>query len=55
MLKKLAVVNDAAERGVKDCTEYANVTRDGILRGHIITVVSSHRAAVPSMMKHELL
>ena len=47
-----AVVNDAAERGAKDCTDYADVTRDGTLR--IITVASSHRAAALSVLKHEL-
>ena len=54
VIRQLAVVNDAAERGVKDCTEYADVTRDGALRGRIIAVASSHRAAAPSLLKHEL-
>ena len=54
VVRQLAVVNDAAERGVKDCTEYANVTRDGNLRGRIIAVASSHRAVAPNMLKHEL-
>ena len=51
---ELAVVNDAAERGVNDCTDYANVARDGKLRGRIIAVASSHRVAAPAMLKHEL-
>ena len=54
VVAQLAVVNDAAERGVKDCTDYADVTRDGTLRGRIIAVASVHRAAAPSMLKREM-
>ena len=57
-MRELAVANGAAERGVQAGTEYANVTRDGNLRGRIIAVASSHRAAAPNMLqlmlKHEL-
>ena len=54
VVTQLAVVNDAAERGVKDCIEYADAAQDGTLRGRIIAVASSHRAAAPSLLKHEL-
>ena len=54
VVMQLAVVNDAAERGIKDCTDYADAARDGSLHGRIITVVSAHRVGVPSMLKHEL-
>ena len=40
VVTQLAVVNDAAERGVKDCTDYADVVRDGAQRGRIIAVAS---------------
>ena len=57
-MRELAVANGAAERDVQAGTEYANVTRDGNLRGRIIAVASSHRAAAPNMLqlmlKHEL-
>ena len=48
------MLNDAAELGVKDCTDYADVVRDGAQRGRIIAVASSHRAAAPSLLKREL-
>ena len=47
VVTQLAVVYDAAKRGVKDCPEYADAAQDGTLRGRIIVVASSHRAAVP--------
>ena len=54
VVAQLAVVSDAAERGVKDCTNYADVVRDGAQRGRIIAVASSHRAAAPFLLKLEL-
>ena len=54
IVTQLAVVNDAAERGVKDCTEYAGAAQDGTLRGRTIAVASSRPAAAPSLLKHEL-
>ena len=53
-MNELAVVNDAAERGVKDTTEFANAARDGAMRSRIITVASSHSAYVPTLWKQEL-
>ena len=38
VVSELAVVNDAAERGVKDVQEYANAARDGEHRGNIVLV-----------------
>ena len=54
VVNELAVVNDAAERGVKDVTDYANAARDGAMRSRIITVASSHRADAPTLRKQEL-
>ena len=53
-VKELAVVNDAAGRGVKDTQDFANAARDGERRGRIVTVVSSHHAAAPTLTKQEL-
>ena len=54
VVKELAVINDAAERGLKDIQDYANAARDRERRGRIVTVVSSHRAAAPTLTKQEL-
>ena len=54
VVKELVIVNDAAERGVKDIQDYANAARDGERRGRIVTVVSSHHAAAPTLTKQEL-
>ena len=45
VVTQLAVVNDAAKPGVKDCPEYA--AQDGTQGGRIIAVASSHRATAP--------
>lgn len=54
ILTNLAVVNDAAERGIKDITDYANVARDGTCRERIILVSNSHRIKIPSFLKNEM-
>ena len=48
IISDLAVVNDTAERGVKDVEVYANVTNDEDQRGKIILVANSHRASETS-------
>ena len=50
----LAVVNDAAERGVKDIQDYANAARDGTHRGDIILVSGSHRLKMRDFLKNEM-
>ena len=50
----LAVVNDAAERGVKDVQDYANAAGDGSYREQIVLVANSHRAKLPSFLKNEM-
>ena len=50
----LEVVNDTAERGVKDIQEYANAARDGGQRGRIILVSNSHRVKLPQFQKNEM-
>jgi hypothetical protein len=37
VISDLAVINDTAERSVKDVEEFANSTRDGDKRGKIVT------------------
>lgn len=48
------VVNNAAERGVKDVQEYAESANDGAYRGKIIVVSNSHRVKIPSFLKNEM-
>ena len=42
-LGELSVVNDAAERCVKDITEYVEMARDSAHRERILLVVNDHR------------
>ena len=54
-VSNVAVVNDAAERGVKDVQDFANAAMDGAThRGHIILVSNSHRAKLPEFLKNEM-
>ena len=50
----MAVVNDAAERGVKDIQEYANAAMDGSCREQIILVSNAHREKIPKFLKNEM-
>ncbi len=50
----LAVVNDTAERCVKDIQDFANAARDGDHRGNIVLVSGSHRVKLPSFLKNEM-
>ena len=54
IVKNIAVVNDAAERGVKDIQEYADAAQDGSCRERIVLVANSHRAKLPSFQKNEM-
>ena len=54
ILSDLAVVNDAAERCVRDIQEYANAANDGNQRGNIILVSTSHRVRIPTFLKNEM-
>lgn len=54
IVNNLAVVNDAAERGVKDIQDYANAARDGSSRERIVLVSNSHRIKLPNFLKNEM-
>ena len=54
LCKALPVVNDAAERAVKDVTDCAHMSRDPTHRDNIILVRSEHRAHVPNLSKASL-
>lgn len=53
-LRNMAVVNDAAERGVKDVQDYANAARGGDQRDNIVIVSGSHRVKLRSYLKNEM-
>ncbi len=50
----LEVVNDSAERGIKDIQDYANSANDGGHREKIQLVSSSHRIKLPEFKKNEM-
>ena len=54
VVSDFAVVNDTAERGVKDVEEYANSANDSDKRGRIILVSNSHRMRLPEFKKNEM-
>lgn len=54
IVSNIAVVNDAAERGVKDVQDFANTAMDDAHRGRIILVSNSHRAKLPEFLKNEM-
>ncbi len=45
--KKLAVVNDSAERVIKDVQEYANSAKDSVYREAMILVSNDHKLKIP--------
>ena len=47
MVQHIAVVNDAAERGIKDIQEYANASDNETYRNQIIVVANDHRHKIP--------
>ena len=54
VVRDLSVVNDAAERSVKDIQDYADSANDGVVRERIILVSSSHRIKLPKFLKNEM-
>ena len=54
ILKDLKVVNDLAERCVKDIQEYADLTKDSGHRDNILLVVSDHRGVFQDLRKEAL-
>ena len=54
MIRDLEVVNDGAERSIKDVTEYANITQDGTMRDDYIVVANSHRDVFHSLKRDAL-
>ena len=50
----IQVVNDCAERAVKDVHDYAKITRDHNLRDSIILVANDHRGRITHMRKENL-
>ena len=54
IVTKLEVVNDIAERGVKDTQEFSNAAGDGAHRERIILVSNSHRIKLPGYTKREM-
>ena len=51
VISDLAVVNDTAERSIKDVEEFANYARDGDKLGKIVTIADSHRIKCPGFKK----
>ena len=52
--RDIQVVNDAAERAVKDVQDYAKVTRDPVLRDTVILVANDHRGRITNLRKNQL-
>ena len=53
MLKDLKVINDYAERYIKDITEYANAAQDSQHRD-ILLVVEDHRSVMKDITRDGL-
>ena len=54
IVKNISVVNDAAERGVKDIQDFAECARDSFTRERMVLVSSSHRAKLPQFLKKDM-
>ena len=54
VMKSLSVVNDTAERCVKNVQDFANAARDGQHRGRIILVANDHRVKIPTFLKNTM-
>ena len=54
VFKDLKVVNDLAERCIKDIQEYANIAKDSDRREDILLVVSDHRGVFQDLRKQAL-
>jgi len=54
-VRHVRVVNDAAERGVKLCSDYLKIlSKDEAIQQNILQVVEEHRKFDPSRTKREL-
>ena len=53
-VRELKVVNDLAERCVKDIEEYKNMAKDSEHRDEILTVASDHRGVFQDLRKQAL-
>ena len=53
-IKDLKVVNDCAERCIKDITEYANAAKDSEYREDILVVATDHRGVFQDMRKQAI-
>ena len=54
IVAKVEVVNDCAERCIKDIQEFANASRSEDQRRRIILVSNSHRVKIPEYKRNEL-
>ena len=54
VLKDLKVVNDLAERCIKDIQEYADLSKDSAHKDNILLVVSDHRGVFQDLRKQSL-
>ena len=54
IISSLSVVNDTAERGIRDIEDYANSAKGGQERDRIILVSNSHRCKVKDFLKNEM-
>lgn len=54
LVEGLEVVNDGAERSIKDVTEYADITQDGLMRDDYIVVANSYRDVFHSLRRDAL-
>ena len=54
LVRDLKVVNDLAERCIKDIQEYANLAKDSVHRDNILLVVSDHRGVFQDLRKQAL-
>ena len=50
----IPVVNDSAERSVKDIQDYANVAKDRTHKENIMLVSNSHRVTIQAFLKKEM-
>ena len=53
-IRDLKVVNDLAERCVKDIQDYKNTANDAVHRDEILTVASDHRGVFQDLRKQAL-
>ena len=50
----LSVVNDTAERGIKDIENYANSVKSGHNRDSIVLVQNSQRCKIKNILKNKM-